>query len=125
MPSHNPFRHILYDLWVDDASVLERTGPLEELLLEAARRAGARILHSHFHQFDPHGVTGVVLIAQSHLSIHTWSEDAYAAVDIFTYEGMDPHAAIATIRERLRPVRESITDLERGGLRLSVPESNG
>ena len=113
-----PFRHILYDLWVEDPAILQRTGPLEEILLEAARVAGARIIHSHFHQFDPHGVTGVVLIAQSHLSIHTWSEDAYAAVDIFTYEGMDPHAAIATIRGRLRPVRESITDLERGGVRM-------
>jgi len=111
-----PFRHILYDLWLADAAILERTGPIEEILLEAARVSGAVVLHSHFHQFDPHGVTGVVLIAQSHLSIHTWSEDNYAAVDVFTYSHMDPEAAIAHIRERLRPVRERVTDLKRGSL---------
>lgn len=109
------FRHIMYDLWVEDASILERTGPMEELLLEAARRSGAKVLHCHFHQFDPHGVTGIVLIAQSHLSIHTWSEDSYAAVDLFTYEGMDPVAAVSYIREQLQPTRERITDLSRGG----------
>ena len=109
------FRHILYDLWVEDPSILERTGPLEEILCEATRRTGAVILHSHFHQFDPHGVSGVVLIAQSHLSIHTWSEDSYAAIDLFTYSHMDPEAAMEYIRERLHPIREEINDLSRGG----------
>jgi S-adenosylmethionine decarboxylase len=110
-----PFRHVLYDLWVEDPRILERVGPLEEMLLEAARRTGATILHCHFHQFDPHGVTGLILIAQSHLSIHTWSEDSYAAVDLFTYSHMDPDAAIEYIRGYLRPIRERITDLKRGG----------
>lgn len=117
LPGENAlFRHILYDLWVEDASILERVEPLEEMLLEAARRTGAVILNSHFHQFDPHGVTGLVLISQSHLSIHTWSEDSYAAIDLFTYSHMDPDAAIACIRERLHPIREHITDLDRGTL---------
>lgn len=109
------FRHILWDVWVEDAAILERAGPLEELLLEAARRSGATVLRSHFHQFDPHGVTGVVLIAQSHMSIHTWSEDAYAALDLFTYSHMDPDAAMDYIRAQLRPIRERVTDLTRGG----------
>lgn len=109
-----PFRHILYDLWVEHPEILERTGPLEEMLCEAARRSGAVILHSHFHQFDPHGVTGVVLISQSHLTIHTWSEHNYAAVDLFTYSHMEPEAALDYIREQLRPVREQVTDLDRG-----------
>jgi S-adenosylmethionine decarboxylase proenzyme len=109
------FRHVLYDLWVEDPAILERVSPLEELLCEAARRTGATILGSHFHQFHPHGVTGIVLIAQSHLSIHTWSEDGYAAVDLFTYSHMDPEAAIACLREGLRPARERVTDVTRGG----------
>ncbi len=112
------FRHILYDLWVEDPSILERTKPLEEIMLEAARCSGATILHSYFHQFDPHGVSGIVLIAQSHLSIHTWSEDKYAAIDVFTYQGMNPELAISYIREKLRPTRERITDLSRGGTPL-------
>ncbi len=116
------FRHVLYDLWVEDARILERVEPLEEMLVEAARRTGANILHCHFHQFDPHGVTGLILIAQSHLSIHTWSEDSYAAVDLFTYSHMDPDTAVSYIREYLHPVREKITDLTRGG--LPVPETD-
>ncbi|MDQ3856733.1 MAG: adenosylmethionine decarboxylase [Chloroflexota bacterium] len=111
-----PFRHVLYDVWVQEPEILERTGPIEEIMLEAARRTGATILRSYFHQFDPHGVTGIVLIAQSHLSIHTWSEDGYAAIDLFAYSHMDPDAAIAYIRERFRPVREKVTDLSRGGM---------
>ena len=114
-PYSGGFRHILYDVWVEDPRVLERVGPIRELMIEAARRSKAAILDSHFHQFDPHGVTGFVLIAQSHISIHTWSEDSYAAVDLFTYSHMDPDAAIAYIREQLRPVRERLTDLTRGG----------
>ncbi len=110
-----PFRHILYDVWLEDAQILERVEPMREMMLEAARRSNALILDSYFHQFDPHGVTGVVLIAQSHLSIHTWSEDAYAAIDLFTYSHMDPDAAINYIREQLRPVRERLSDLTRGG----------
>ncbi len=109
-----PFRHILYDVWVEEPGILERVEPMREMMLEAARRSNALILDAYFHQFDPHGVTGVVLIAQSHLSIHTWSEDAYAAIDLFTYSHMDPDAAINYIREQLRPVRERLTDLTRG-----------
>ena len=109
------FRHVLYDLWVEHPETLERTGSLEVIFLEAARRSGVTVLHSHFHQFDPHGVSGVVLIAQSHLTIHTWSEDCYAAVDMFTYGGMDTEAAIDYIRQQLGPVRERIADLSRGG----------
>lgn len=110
------FRHILYDVWLAEPEILERTEPLEAILVEAARRSHAVILHCHFHQFDPHGVTGIVLIAQSHLSIHTWSEDSYAAIDIFSCGGgMDPDAALKYLREQLRPVREKITDLARGG----------
>lgn len=109
------FRHVLYDLWVAQPEVLERTGPLERLLVEAARRAGATVIHSHFHQFDPHGVTGVVLISQSHFTIHTWSEHCYAAIDFFTYSHMDPDVALDYLREQLCPVREQVTDLTRGG----------
>ncbi len=116
---------MLYDLWVEDGEILERTQPLEEIVLEAARRSGAVILHSHFHQFDPHGVTGVVLISQSHLTIHTWSEDRFAAIDFFTYRHLDVDAALDYVRERLRPIEEKVTDLSRGGPPAHPPEPGG
>lgn len=108
------FRHVLYDLWTDDSEKLERVPFLQQVMLEAVRRSRAVILHSHFHQFDPHGVTGVVLISQSHLTIHTWSENHYAAIDFFTYSDLDVDATLGYIREQLHPVRERVTDLVRG-----------
>lgn len=108
------FRHLLYDLWTEDPDKLEQVPYLQEIMLEAVRRSGAVILHSHFHQFDPHGVTGVILISQSHMTVHTWSEDNFAAIDFFTYSHLDIDAAFTYLREQLHPSREKITDLTRG-----------
>src|SRR5947208_765663 len=65
-------RHVLYDVWVEDRTLLATVEPLQDLLCWAAKSGGATVLHSHFHQFDPHGVTGFILLAESHISIHTW-----------------------------------------------------
>ena len=57
---------------------------MERVLLQAAREAGATVVTSTFHTFNPHGVSGVVVIAESHIAIHTWPERGYAAIDVFT-----------------------------------------
>src|SRR3972149_7516628 len=67
-----------------DQELLNDPARLEHLLVDAAKRAGATVVEKAFHQFNPHGVSGVVIIAESHLFIHTWPEHGYAAVDIFT-----------------------------------------
>jgi S-adenosylmethionine decarboxylase len=77
-------RHMLLELRECNKAVLDDLKYLENALVSAAKEAGATVLDQSFHQFAPQGVSGVVLIAESHLSLHTWPEHAYAAVDIFT-----------------------------------------
>lgn len=77
-------RHLLLELRECNVAVLDDLEYLENALVSAAKDAGATVIDKSFHQFAPQGVSGVVLIAESHLSLHTWPEHAYAAVDIFT-----------------------------------------
>jgi S-adenosylmethionine decarboxylase len=87
---------------------------IEALLRAAAEAAGAQILHSHFHAFGPGlGVTGVVLLAESHMSIHTWPEQAFAAVDIFMCGSAAPQRALAVLRNALAPVHCSVRTVQR------------
>ncbi|TAD95632.1 MAG: adenosylmethionine decarboxylase [Bacteroidetes bacterium] len=76
--------HILAEYHVCNAKLLNDSDFLEKTLLESAKKAGANVISSHFHAFSPVGITGIVLIAESHFSIHTWPEHQYAAVDFFT-----------------------------------------
>jgi S-adenosylmethionine decarboxylase len=107
-------RHVLYDVWVDDPKPLERVGPLEDLLTRAALAGGATILHGYVHHLAPGGVTGFLLLAESHLSVHTWPEEGFAAFDIFSCGDMDTDAIVDTIRETLRPARERLQLIHRG-----------
>ncbi len=77
-------RHLIVELWDADPHLLDNAQALEQLLLQAARAANATVIQSVFHRFSPYGVSGVVVIAESHLTIHTWPEYRYAAIDIFT-----------------------------------------
>lgn len=87
---------------------------VRELFLEAARLSGANILDAFFHQFQPHGVTGIICIAESHFSIHTWPEAGYAAFDILTCGKMLPELAIEFLRNELRAQRVEVRVLTRG-----------
>lgn len=96
--------HLLADLSGIDAGRLTDCDELEALLRSAAAAAGARVLHSHFHGFGQGlGVTGVVLLAESHISIHTWPEDGFAAVDIFMCGASRPQTALDVIQAALGP----------------------
>lgn len=91
------------------------TEELEQTLIEAARRAGATVLAHASHKFEPHGISAMVIIAESHLSIHTWPEYKYAAVDIFTCgEDVDPFRALDHLKEVLSPGRVSVMEINRG-----------
>lgn len=88
-------KHYLVDFRSCDPAPLEEMEVTREIFLRAARASNATLLGELFHQFDPVGVSGVLLIAESHISVHTWPEDGFASVDIFTCgEEMDPEAAI-------------------------------
>ena len=77
-------KHLLLELKGCDKEELNNTGFLKDALLVAANEAGATVLGESFHRFNPQGVSGVVIVAESHLFIHTWPEYGYAAADIFT-----------------------------------------
>lgn len=95
-------RHLIVEVFDADPSLLNDARALEQLLLQAAHAAHATVIESVFHRFSPHGVSGVVVIAESHLTIHTWPEYGYAAIDIFTCgPKMDLDAAMAVIRAGL------------------------
>ena len=76
--------HLLVELYECDAGKLNDLGKLELVLGKAVRISGATPLKASFHQFAPQGVSGVIIIAESHFTIHTWPEYGYAALDIFT-----------------------------------------
>ena len=109
--------HLLADLAGIDAPLLLDAAAIDALLREAALAAGARILHSHFHSFGPGaGVTGVLLLAESHISIHTWPEHGFAAADIFMCGEAQPQRALAVIDAALKPASRSVQTIARGQL---------
>jgi len=77
-------RHILLELYNCDADFLNQTETIEKILVQTAELGNATIVETSFHQFSPFGVSGVVVIAESHITIHTWPEHQYAAIDLFT-----------------------------------------
>ncbi|MGZ5200403.1 MAG: adenosylmethionine decarboxylase [Telluria sp.] len=109
--------HLLADLHDIEPVLLSDPVRIDLLLRDAALAAGARILHGHFHQFgDGMGVTGVLLLAESHISIHTWPENGFAAIDIFMCGAARPERALAIIDEALRPLVRNVRTVERGQL---------
>lgn len=105
--------HLLVDLW--GASNLDDPDRIDRVLREAALGAGATILHSHFHHFTPNGgVSGVVVLAESHISIHTWPECNFAAVDIFMCGACDPRDAVPVLQQAFCPERLDIGEQRRG-----------
>ena len=114
--------HLLLDLKECNAELLDDLDYIREVVLFAAREAGATVVGETFHKFRPIGVTGIVAIAESHISIHTWPEHSYAAADIFTCgESLLPLRAADLIVEMLECADVSISDVRRGDVCASVP----
>jgi len=108
-------KHLLLELKDCDKEVLNDLSFLKGSLLTAANEAGATVLGESFHQFNPHGVSGVVIIAESHLFIHTWPELGYAAVDIFTCgDTVQPEKAAQKLIRGLGVKNHSILEIQRG-----------
>lgn len=105
--------HLIADLHgcrgLDDAALIEAA------LRDAVARIGATLVGLHLHGFgEGAGVTGVAMLAESHLSIHTWPEHRYAAIDVFVCGGGDPSGGVALIGERLCAERVELRRLLRG-----------
>ena len=108
-------KHLLLELKGCEKEVLNNIGFLREALLAAAGEAGATVLGESFHQFNPQGVSGVVIIAESHLVIHTWPEYGYAAADIFTCgNSVQSEKAAEILVRKLGSKSHSIMEIQRG-----------
>ena len=100
--------HVLIDLWCAEDDVLKTIEPTRSALTAAVHESGARILHSHFHQFQPHGFSGVYVIAESHVTVHTWVDERLMAVDILCCGDMRWQMVLDALRRTVRPVRERV-----------------
>lgn len=106
--------HLLADLSGIRAERLRDCDALERLLREAAVAAGAQVLHGHFHSFGPgQGITGVLLLAESHISIHTWPECSFAAVDIFMCGAAQPQRALDIVKDALQATQCQLQSVRR------------
>ena len=112
-------RHYIIEFESCNTDTIESTEMVEKALLKAVGKAGATYVSHDFHQFNPYGVSGVVVIAESHFTIHTWPEKDYAAVDIFTCGEMDADAAIEYLRSFFDAGQMTVKVLQRG---TSLPE---
>lgn len=107
--------HVLGDLYDCDGAALDDLPTVEAAMREAARRAGATIVTDVVHRFSPQGVSGVVVIAESHLTIHTWPEERYAAIDLFTCGNtVRPELGVAHLVEALGCRHHTVTTARRG-----------
>lgn len=108
-------RHYILDLFGCDPKLLMDSDFLESICIESAKKAGATVLHSYFHHFgEDYGVTGVVTLSESHISIHTWPETNYAALDIFMCGKCDPKDAADFIIGKFNPTSSKILPINRG-----------
>lgn len=108
-------RHLLMELEDCNEEILNNLDTLKEAMLAAANEAGATVMGESFHRFNPHGISGVVVVAESHLFIHTWPEYGYAAADIFTCgTTVQPEKAAEVLIEKLGAKKHSIQEIARG-----------
>jgi S-adenosylmethionine decarboxylase proenzyme len=114
-------RHVLVEMYDCDPLVLNDRELIRKAMVEAAERAKASVVGESFHNFLPHGVSGVVVIAESHLSIHTWPEYSFAALDLFTCgDEVDPWFAFDHLRVVLKAGHSSQIELKRGQFPLEA-----
>ncbi len=115
-------KHLLGEYHGCDRELLNRPEHIRTELLAAVAQSGATPIHDFVHTFTPHGVTGIVVIAESHFSIHTWPEYGFAAVDLFTCgDSVDPYLAFDHLATALRAGSHQVVEMRRGLL----PTRNG
>lgn len=115
-------KHLLVELYGCNPELLKKVDAVREILVTAAKACKATVVDVAFHEFTPFGVSGVVVIAESHLSIHTWPEYQYAAVDIFTCGNtIEPEQAVRHIADSFHCPHPSVVEVKRGFISGSGP----
>jgi S-adenosylmethionine decarboxylase len=110
-------KHFIVEMWDCNRDKINDPDKIMDILHSAAIAAGATIVKSFFHQFSPFGVTGVAILAESHISIHTWPEEGYVAADIFTCgDSTNPAVGVERLIEGFEPESSSFMELNRGNM---------
>ena len=112
-------RHYIFDFW--GASRLDDLELMEVALKKAVDECGATLLHIHLHHFTPNGgISGVAVLAESHISVHTWPERNFAAFDVFMCGDAKPHLAIPVLQQAFNPAKTVVKEEKRGLVEDSV-----
>jgi S-adenosylmethionine decarboxylase len=107
--------HLLIELRDCNPEILKSLEKVRKILVSAAKEAKATIINNSFHEFNPFGISGVVVIAESHLTVHTWPEYGYAAVDIFTCgDVIQPELAVSYLVKKFECKNPSVVEMKRG-----------
>lgn len=107
--------HVLLDAWGIDFDKLNNISELQNTMMLGAKKAGANVLSSQHHAFEPNGVTILLLLSESHFSIHTYPENGFAGIDCYTCgENVDPLVAVRELVDYLKPLGLSVKSVERG-----------
>ncbi|KKC29679.1 S-adenosylmethionine decarboxylase proenzyme [Caldanaerobacter subterraneus subsp. pacificus DSM 12653] len=118
-------RHILAEVYGCDSRILDDVEMIEDIMVQAAIATGAEVREVAFHKFNPQGVSGVVVISESHLTIHTWPELGYAAVDVFTCgDHVNPWDGVNYIARMLKAENMTATEVKRGVFEKPVKVAN-
>ncbi|GAE30130.1 adenosylmethionine decarboxylase [Alkalihalobacillus hemicellulosilyticus] len=107
-------RHVIAELWGCDEDKLNNMSYIEQVFVDAALKAGAEVREVAFHKFAPHGVSGVVIISESHLTIHSFPEHGYASIDVYTCGDLDPTVASDFIADCLQASTSEVIEVPRG-----------
>ncbi|WP_070121818.1 adenosylmethionine decarboxylase [Bacillus marinisedimentorum] len=118
-------RHVIRELWGCNTDKLNDLKLIEEVFVDAALKAGAEVREVAFHKFAPHGVSGVVIISESHLTIHSFPEHGYASIDVYTCgDRIDPNVAADFITEGLEAKTIENLEVPRGMGPVKVASTN-
>jgi S-adenosylmethionine decarboxylase len=113
--------HLIIELYDCDRELISSARGVEDALIQAVKISGAKMVESVIHQFNPHGISGVIVIEESHFSVHTWPEYGYCALDIFTCgDEIDYYSALQFLKEEFQAKNLSVTEMKRGLLNLPV-----
>ena len=113
-PSLKLGKHIIAEGQISDTSILDDAPFILQTIVDAAKHGGFTVLRKEFHKFKPHGVTAFALLAESHISIHTWPEHGYAGIDIFTCGPNDPRKSLEYIKTKLKFEKLYVVEFDRG-----------
>lgn len=116
-------RHVISELWGCDFEKLNNLVKIEQIFVDAALRSGAEVREVAFHKFAPQGVSGVVIISESHLTIHSFPEHGYASIDVYTCGDLDPNIAANYIADALGAETRENVELPRGMGPIRVGEA--